>query len=127
MNFMMGASTSVGRNIYQAGSLDDVSPWDHMDDDASDLQYVGWRDCHRRHTNWTTAARLLPSWCCRRASTGLNWNALTNFRRARMAVLRHYLFEHGNAGCGDSNWPKKPALCGWLGLWVSDPEWRNAL
>ncbi len=30
-----------GSRIYQAGTLNDESPWDHMGDDASDLRSVG--------------------------------------------------------------------------------------
>ena len=31
----------TGHNIYQAGTLNDPSPWDHMDDNANHLRQVG--------------------------------------------------------------------------------------
>ena len=31
----------TGHSIYQAGTLNDASPWDHMDDNANNLRRVG--------------------------------------------------------------------------------------
>ena len=103
----------VGRNIYQAGSLDDVSPWDHMDDDASDLRHVGGEiiiDVNEIDNTGTFVAELaLPEGLYR-----VELERFNEFSPCQDGGIAAYLFEHGNAGCGDSNWPKSVLwVAGW--------------
>ena len=108
-----GRFNIVGRNIYQAGSLDDVSPWDHMDDDASDLQYVGGEieiDVNEIDNSGSFIAELvLPQGLYR-----VELERFNEFSPCQNGGIAAYLFEHGNAGCGDSNWPKSLLyVAGW--------------
>jgi hypothetical protein len=108
-----GRFNIIGRNIYQAGSLDDVSPWDHMDDDASDLQYVGGEiaiDVNELENNGSFVAELvLPQGLYR-----VELERFNEFSPCQDGGIAAFLFEHGNAGCGDSNWPKSLLyVAGW--------------
>ncbi len=103
----------VGRNIYQAGALNDPSPWDHMDDDASDLRYVGGEiaiDVNEKDNTGTFVAELsLPEGLYR-----VELERFHEFSPCQDGGIAAYLFEHGNAGCGDSNWPKSLLyVAGW--------------
>ena len=108
-----GRFNIVGRNIFQAGSLDDISPWDHMDDDASDLRYVGGEiriDVDEIENTGTFSAELvLPEGLYR-----VELDRFHEFSPCQDGGIAAYLFEHGNAGCGDANWPKSILwVAGW--------------
>ena len=108
-----GRFNIVGRNIYQAGSLNDPSPWDHMDDDASDLRFVGGEitiDVNEIENTGTFVAELaLPEGMYR-----VELERFNEFSPCQDGGIAAYLFEHGNAGCGDSNWPKSILwVAGW--------------
>jgi hypothetical protein len=103
----------IGRNIYQAGTLNDTSPWDHMDNDASDLRYVGGEiaiDVNEMENSGTFVAELLlPEGLYR-----VELERFNEFSPCQDGGIAAYLFEHGNAGCGDSNWPKSILwVAGW--------------
>lgn len=103
----------VGRNIFQAGKLNDESPWDHMDDDASDLRYVGGEiriDVNEIENNGSFVAELsLPEGLYR-----VELERFHEFSPCQDGGIAAYLFEHGNAGCGDTNWPKSILwVAGW--------------
>lgn len=108
----------VGRNIFQAGKLNDESPWDHMDDDASDLRYVGGEiriDVNEIENSGSFVAELsLPEGLYR-----VELERFHEFSPCQDGGIAAYLFEHGNAGCGDSNWPKSI-------LWVAGWGYGNA-
>ncbi len=102
-----------GSRIYQVGTLTDASPWDHMGDDASNLRLVTGRidlDVDEiRNTGSFRAELQLPE--------GHYVVELTDFREfspCQDGGIAAYLFEHGNAGCGDANWPKSLLfVAGW--------------
>lgn len=108
-----GRFNIVGRNIYQAGSLDDESPWDHMDDRAANLRYVGGQisiDVNEIDNSGSFSAELtLPEGLYR-----VELERFFEFSPCQDGGIAAYLFEHGNAGCGDSNWPKSLLyVAGW--------------
>ena len=108
-----GEFNIVGRNIFQAGKLNDESPWDHMDDDASDLRYVGGEiriDVNEIENDGSFVAELsLPEGLYR-----VELERFHEFSPCQDGGIAAYLFEHGNAGCGDSNWPKSILwVAGW--------------
>ena len=103
----------VGRSLYQVGSLDDESPWDHMGDDASNLRRVGGQvtiDVNEIENSGSfTAQMLMPEGTYR-----IELERFNEFSPCQDGGIAAYLFEHGNAGCGDSNWPKSLLyVAGW--------------
>lgn len=102
-----------GSNIHQAGALDDESPWDHMDDDASDLRSVGGvvtLDVNEKSNTGTFKAELeLPE-----GHYVLELERFHEFSPCQDGGIAAFLFEHGNSGCGDMNWPKSLLyVAGW--------------
>ena len=108
-----GRFSIQGRRIYQAGTLDDASPWDHMDDDASDLREVGGTidvDVDEiRNTGSFRAALDLPE-----GHYAVEIERFHEFAPCQDGGIAAYIFEHGNSGCGDANWPKSLLfVAGW--------------
>ncbi len=102
-----------GSRIYQAGALNDESPWDHMGDDASDLRSVGGTislDVNEIENTGTFRAELdLPE-----GRYVVELDRIHEFSPCQDGGIAAYLFEHGNSGCGDSNWPKSLLyVAGW--------------
>jgi hypothetical protein len=106
--FMIG-----GTRIYQAGALDDQSPWDHMGDDASNVRPVDGSiliDVNEIDNGGTFRAELeLPE-----GRYVVELDRFHEFSPCQDGGIAAYLFEHGNSGCGDSNWPKSLLyVAGW--------------
>jgi hypothetical protein len=102
-----------GSRVYQAGTLDDESPWDHMGDDAGDLRSVGGTislDVNEIENTGTFRAELnLPE-----GQYVVELDRFHEFSPCQDGGIAAYLFEHGNSGCGDSNWPKSLLyVAGW--------------
>ena len=103
----------AGHNIYQAGTLNDPSPWDHMDDNANNLRRVGGEiliDVNEITNSGNFRAELqLPGGTYR-----VELERFYEFSPCQDGGIAAFLFEHGNAGCGDSNWPKSLLyVAGW--------------
>lgn len=94
-----------GSRIYQAGTLNDESPWDHMGDDASKLRAVHGvveLDVNEIENTGTFRAALdLPE-----GRYVVELDRFNEFSPCQDGGIAAYLFEHGNSGCGDMNWPK---------------------
>ena len=99
--------------FYQVGTLNDESPWDHMGDDASNLRSVGGTadlDVNEIDNTGTFRAVLdIPE--------GRYVVELDRFHESSPCQdggVASWLFEHGNSGCGDMNWPKSILyVAGW--------------
>lgn len=103
----------TGRGIYQAGTLKDASPWDHMDNAASNLRPVAGEvtiDVNEIRNSGEFRAELqLPEGTYR-----IELERFNEFSPCQDGGVAAYLFEHGNAGCGDANWPKSILyIAGW--------------
>ena len=103
----------LGRDIYQAGTLNDASPWDHMDNAAENLRQVSGVitiDVNERENSGTFSAILeLPE-----GEYRVDLERFHEFSPCQDGGIAAWLFEHGNAGCGDSNWPKSLLyVAGW--------------
>lgn len=108
-----GRFTIRGSRIYQAGTLSDESPWDHMGDDASNLRAVHGTvefDVNEIDNTGTFRARLqLPE-----GLYVVELDRVHEFSPCQDGGIAAYLFEHGNSGCGDMNWPKSLLyVAGW--------------
>jgi len=103
----------TGTRIFQAGTLNDPSPWDHMGDDASNLRPVHGAvdiDVNEIENSGTFRAELeLPE-----GRYTIELERFNEFSPCQDGGIAAYLFEHGNSGCGDSNWPKSLLfVAGW--------------
>ena len=108
-----GRFVITGQRIYQVGNLDDESPWDHMGDDASNLHLVEGNislDVNALENTGTFRAELeLPE-----GTYIVELDRIFEFSECQDGGVAAYLFEHGNSGCGDSNWPKSLLfVAGW--------------
>ena len=102
-----------GQRIFQAGTLNDPTPWDHMGDDASNLREVGGTieiDVNEITNTGTFRAELeLPE-----GNYVVELDEVVEFNPCQDGGVAAFLFEHGDAGCGDSNWPKSLLyVAGW--------------
>ena len=102
-----------GTRIFQVGRLEDTPPWDHMGDDASNLREVGGQiefDVDEIHNTGTFRAELeLPE-----GRYVVELDEVVEFSPCQDGGIAAFLFEHGDAGCGDGNWPKSLLyVAGW--------------
>ena len=102
-----------GQRIYHAGRLDDVSPWDHMGDDASNLSRVDGEisfDVNEIDNTGSFRADLqLPE-----GHYVVEIDRFHEFSPCQDGGLAAFLYEHGDSGCGDANWPKSLLfIAGW--------------
>lgn len=102
-----------GSRIYQSGTLTDESPWDHMGDDATNLRAVHGvveLDVNEIENTGTFRAELeLPE-----GRYVVELDRFNEFSPCQDGGIAAYLFEHGNSGCGDMNWPKSLLyVAGW--------------
>ncbi len=117
----------TGSRIYQAGTLSDPPPWDHMGDDASNVRPVGGTadiDVNEIANTGTFRAELeLPE-----GRYVLQLDTIREFSPCQDGGIAAFIFEHGDAGCGDANWPKSLLyVAGWgVGrAWLNDELIRD--
>lgn len=108
-----GRFVVAGSRIFQVGTLDDKSPWDHMGDDASNLRPVHGTaliDVNEIENSGTFRAELeLPE-----GRYVIELERFHEFSPCQDGGIAAFLFEHGNSGCGDANWPKSLLyVAGW--------------
>ena len=98
--FVLGA----GR-IYQVGTLEDPPGWDHMGNDAENVRPVEGSvqiDVNEVENSGSFLARLqIPE-----GELLLEIQRFHEFSPCQDGGIAAYIFEHGDSGCGDSNWPK---------------------
>jgi hypothetical protein len=111
--FVLGAS-----RIYQAGRLGDASGWNHMANDASNLHAVEGAveiDVDEKRNTGTFVARLkVPE-----GDLVIQVARFHEFSPCQNGGIAAYLYEHGDSGCGDTNWPK-------TFIWVAGWGFGNA-
>ncbi len=106
--FVLGAS-----RIYQVGRLEDPPGWNHIGNDASNVQAVQGSveiDVNEIENTGTFVARLeLPE-----GDLVLEVERWHEFSPCQDGGIAAYIYEHGDSGCGDTNWPKTFIyLAGW--------------
>lgn len=99
--------------VYQLGRLNDAPGWDHMDNDAQDAHPVEGTveiDVDDINDRGTFVARL-------RAPEGdfvIEVDRFHAFSPCQHGGVAAFIFEHGDSGCGDTNWPKSLLyVAGW--------------
>ena len=103
----------AGNNVHQVGTLDDESGWDHMGDDGTNVRAIGGTieiDVNEIDNSGTFRAELeLPE-----GTYVVNLEQFQEFSPCQDGGIAAFLFEHGDAGCGDANWPKSLLyVAGW--------------
>ncbi len=103
---------SAGR-VYQVGRLDDPPGWDHIDNQAVRVFPVEGSieiNVDEIRNTGTFAARLeLPE-----GPYVIETDRFHEFSPCQDGGIAAYLFEHGDSGCGDTNWPKSLLyIAGW--------------
>ena len=106
--FVLAAS-----RVYQVGGLDDPPGWNHMGNDASNVRGVEGTveiDVNETENSGTFVARLrLPE-----GDLVIESDRFHEFNPCQDGGVAAYLYEHGDSGCGDTNWPKTFIwLAGW--------------
>jgi hypothetical protein len=95
---------SAGR-IYMVGRLNDQPGWNHMGNDAATAHPVeGVVDVdvdERKNTGRFTARLKIPE-----GNLVLEIDRFNQFNPCQDGGVAAYIFEHGDSGCGDTNWPK---------------------
>lgn len=99
--------------IYQVGSLSDKPGWDHIDNAGSTVHPVeGTVEIKVDEINntGTVVARLrLPE-----GDLVIEYDRFHEFNPCQDGGLASMIFEHGDSGCGDANYPKTLLyLAGW--------------
>lgn len=102
-----------GGQIYQVGRLDDPSPWDHMDNEAKRVHPVEGIveiNVDEIKNTGTFVARLkVPE-----GDLVIELDRVHQFSPCQDGGVAAFIFEHGDSGCGDSNWPKSLLyIAGW--------------
>ena len=110
-----GRFVLTGGRVYQAGTLADASPWDHLGDDGSNLRAVGGTievDVDELANTGSFRAELdLPE-----GRYVVELERFEAFSPCHDGGIAAWLFEHGDSGCGDANWPKSILyVAGWGG------------
>ncbi len=106
--FVLGAS-----RIYQVGGLDDAPGWDHIGNDGKSARLVTGSveiDVDERANTGSFVARLqVPE-----GELVIESTRFHEFSPCQDGGVAAYLYEHGDSGCGDTNWPKTFIwLAGW--------------
>ena len=95
---------SAGR-VYMAGKLDDGHGWNHMANDGSTIHAVGGTldiDVNEIANTGRFVARLqIPE-----GALVLEFDRFNEFNPCQNGGIAAFIYEHGDSGCGDTNWPK---------------------
>jgi hypothetical protein len=98
--FILSAS-----RVYHVGTLNDPPGWNHMGNDASNVRPAEGTveiDVDERKNTGTFVARLkLPE-----GELVVEMTRFHEFSPCQDGGIAAYLHEHGDSGCGDTNWPK---------------------
>ena len=111
--FYDGRFIISANGIHQVGSLNDTPPWDHMGNDAANVNAVDGNieiDVNEIDNTGSFIARLdLPE-----GKFVVSLDRIHEFSSCQDGGIAAFLYEHGDAGCGDSNWPKSLLyVAGW--------------
>jgi hypothetical protein len=103
----------TGKRIYQVGRLYDSPGWDHIGNDGSNVSAVSGSvdiDVNEIENEGRFRARLrLPE-----GQLVLEIDRFHEFNPCQDGGVAAYIYEHGDSGCGDTNWPKTFIyLAGW--------------
>ncbi len=91
--------------VYQVGGLEDAPGWDHMGNDGTNLRSADGTvevDVNEVENTGRFVARLaVPE-----GNLVIEIDRFHEFSPCQNGGVAAYLYEHGDSGCGDTNWPK---------------------
>lgn len=93
------------RRVFQAGAINDPPGWDHMDNDASNLRPVAGT-VEVDVNELSNEGRFLAELRVPEGSLEIEIDRFHEFGPCQDGGIAAYLYEHGDSGCGDANWPK---------------------
>ena len=101
------------QRLYQVGTLSDPPGWNHLGNDAAGVRPVEGTaeiDVDERENSGTFVARLqLPE-----GELVIELERFHEFNPCQDGGVAAFIFEHGDSGCGGSNWPKTLIyIAGW--------------
>jgi len=107
-HFVLSAS-----RVHQVGHLNDPPGWDHMDNEAKTVHSVEGSveiDVDEINNRGTFVARLrIPE-----GDLVIEMDRFHEFSPCQDGGVAAFIFEHGDSGCGDTNWPKSLLfVAGW--------------
>ncbi len=103
---------SAGR-IYQIGRLDDPPGWDHMDNDAVNVHPTEG-SVEIDVDEITNTGRFIAHLRVPEGDLTLEIDTFHEFSPCQDGGVAAFIYEHGDSGCGDANWPKTFIyLAGW--------------
>lgn len=99
--------------VYAVGGLFDAPGWDHMDNQAAHVRRVEGAvevDVDDKSNTGKFTARLrLPE-----GDFKMVMDRFVEFQPCQDGGVAAWIFEHGDSGCGDANWPKTlDYVAGW--------------
>ena len=102
-----------GGKVYMVGGLYDKPGWDHIDNEAKTVHLVPGGvtiDVNELKDTGKFVAKLrLPE-----GDFEMVMDRFVGFQPCQNGGVASMIFEHGDSGCGDSNWPKTVLyLAGW--------------
>lgn len=99
--------------IHQVGTLNDAPGWNHMGNDASNVRPVEGSvelDVSERDNSGSFVATLQTP----EGKLVIELDRFHEFSPCQDGGVAAYIYEHGDSGCGDTNWPKTFIfLAGW--------------
>ncbi len=103
---------SAGK-LYQVGRLSDSPGWDHMGNDASNVHQIeGTVEIEVDEIQ--NAGRFIALLKVPEGDLLLEVDRFHEFNPCQDGGVAAYIYEHGDSGCGDANWPKTFIyLAGW--------------
>ncbi len=99
--------------VHQVGRLNDPPGWDHMDNEAKTVHSVEGSaeiDVDEVNNTGSFVARLrIPE-----GDLVIEMDRFHEFSPCQDGGVAAFIFEHGDSGCGDTNWPKSVLfVAGW--------------
>ena len=103
---------SAGR-VYMVGGLDDPPGWNHIDNDASTVHAVeGTVEIDVNEI--TNTGRFIARLAVPEGDLVVELDRFNEFSPCQDGGVAAFIYEHGDSGCGDTNWPKALLyIAGW--------------
>ena len=103
----------TAQRLYMVGTLNDPPGWNHIGNDASSASPVEGTveiDVNEAENTGRFVARMsIPE-----GDLVLEFDRFHEFNPCQDGGVAAYIYEHGDSGCGDTNWPKTFIyLAGW--------------
>jgi hypothetical protein len=108
-----GRFVLVAGRVYQVGDLEDEPGWDHIGNDASNVHAVSG-SIEVDVNEIENTGRFVASLRVPQGDLVVEMDRFHEFSPCQDGGIAAFIYEHGDSGCGDTNWPKSFLfLAGW--------------